>query len=341
MQDGRHGGPRRPTNGTNGAHSRSSHVRPVPFDEVAGDPIDLVAVQADDELINALAAGMAVSSPGRGGYDADDQVAALLAAWKAEVDEEPLPELVDVDTAVARVQAATRPSTTRRLRLVAPVAAAAVLVLSVAGVGTAASTARPGDGFAWDIAQVVDSERAESLLAAGRVEERIAEAKAALTRGEPEVAAQVLAAAEDDLVAVRAEEGAAALAEVQSFLEAKAAETPPGQPTQPGAPLARDPDRPVPPGAVTEAPVVVPTSPEATLAPTAPSTSVVVPPASPTPAAPTPSPADPTVPDEETPGGSTSETPPPTAEGISDSQTATEETPSASAGAPSETEPTT
>ena len=212
MQDERSGG-HRPGAAprANGAHT-SSHIRPVPFDELPDEPIDLVAVQADDELINALASGMSVSSPGFGGYDADDQVAALLAAWKADVDAEPVPELVDLDTAVSRVRAASRLSG-RRLRLVVPIAAAAVVALSVA------------------------------------------EAKDALSRGEPAVAAEVLAAAEGDLVAVRAEEGAAELAALQSFLEAKAAETPPGRPTQPGAPLASDPTRPVPPGAVTGGPV--------------------------------------------------------------------------------------
>lgn len=254
MQDGRSGG-RRPGDAprTNGARHAASPVRPVRFDELSDEPIDLVAVQADDELINALASGMSVSLPGRGGYDADDQVTALLAAWKAEVDAEPVPDL-DLDVAASRVRAAGRPQS-RRLRLVVPIAAAAVVAFSVAGVGTAAATARPGDGVAWEIARVVDSERADSVLAAERVEEQIAVAKEALTRGQPEVAAQVLASVEGDLVAVREEEGASELAVLQSFLEAKAAETPPGRPIQPGAPLASDPTRPVPPGAITEGPV--------------------------------------------------------------------------------------
>ncbi|MBC8092602.1 MAG: hypothetical protein H7Y15_11805, partial [Pseudonocardia sp.] len=105
MQDERRGfgetSPRRPrTNGntprrTNGSHAETAHARPVPFHEVADEPIDLVAVQADDELISALAAGMTVSAPGYGGYDADDQVAAMLASWRAQVDAEPLPEMID------------------------------------------------------------------------------------------------------------------------------------------------------------------------------------------------------------------------------------------------------
>lgn len=263
MQDERRGfgetSPRRPrTNGSkshraNGRHVSSSPIRPVRFDDVAEEPIDLVAVQADDELISALAAGMSVSAPGVGGYDADDQVAALLANWRNEVDSEPLPELVDLDTAMATLQAASRPPGRRARHLFPLAAAAAMIVFTIGGVSVGAADARPGDTL-WGVSRVLYSERAESVVAAERVEVRIDEAKEALTRGEPEVAAQALAAAEEDLVGVREEEGLAELAEVQSFLEAKAAETPQGQPIQPGTPLASDPSRPVPPGAATETP---------------------------------------------------------------------------------------
>lgn len=297
MPDDRSGAPRRPRiRGTNGSHlsetptvrTRFDDVSETPtertrfddasetpttrtrfdvpeastvrmrFDDVSDEPVDLMAVQADDELIDALASGMAVSAPGRGGYDVDDHVVALLAAWKAEVDADPVPPLVDVDAAAARVRAAARPAG-RRLRLVAPLAAAAVLLLSVGGIGyNAGVNAGPDDGLAWQIARVVDGDRVESVLAAERVEERIAEAKAALTRGEPEVAARALAAAAQDLQVVRAEENASDLAAVQSFLEAKVAETPPGTPTQPDAPLLSDPTRPVPPGASPSAPAAAP-----------------------------------------------------------------------------------
>jgi hypothetical protein len=284
MPDDRSGAPRRPRiRGTNGSHlsetptvrTRFDDVSETPtvrtrfdvpedptvrmrFDDASDEPVDLMAVQADDELIDALASGMAVSAPGRSGYDVDDHVVALLAAWKAEVDADPVPPLVDVDAAAARVRAAARPAG-RRLRLVAPLAAAAVLILSVGGIGyNAGVNAGPDDGLAWEIARVVDGDRVESVLAAERVEERIAEAKAALTRGEPEVAARALAAAAQDLQVVRAEENASDLAAVQSFLEAKVAETPPGTPTQPDAPLLSDPTRPVPPGASPSVPAAAP-----------------------------------------------------------------------------------
>ena len=248
---GSNGGPFDPgghrPNGSNGVRPHGMDTRPVPFDDIE-DPIDLVAVQADDELINALAAGMSVSSPGVGGYDADDRVAAILAAWKADVDAEPIPELVDVDTAVATVVAAARPPS-RRARHLAPVAAAAAfLVLAIGGVSVGSYDAQPTDVL-WPVSKVLYSERAQSVEAAARVEERIAVAKQALVAGEPVRAAKELAEAAADLNSVRPEEGRTQLAETQDFLVAKAAETPPGQPADPGSPLVTQPSRQVPSGA--------------------------------------------------------------------------------------------
>jgi hypothetical protein len=229
--------------GTNGARITGMNAHPVPIDEIS-EPVDLVAVQADDELINALAAGLSVSSPGASGYDADDRVAAILAAWKADVDGEPVPELVDVDTAVSTVLAARPPSS--RARHLAPVAAAAAfLVLAIGGLSVTSYNAQPDD-MLWGVSKVLYSERAESVEAAARVEERIASAKKALVAGQPVLAAEELARAEADLAAVRPQEGQSELAEAQDFLEAKAAETPPGQSVDPAAPLSTQPSRRVP-----------------------------------------------------------------------------------------------
>jgi hypothetical protein len=146
--------------GTNGARPSGMTARSYPIDEHS-EPVDLVAVQADDELINALAAGMTVSSPGTGGYDADDRVAAILAAWKADVDADPVPELVDLDTAVATVVAA-RPRSPRA-RYLAPVAAAAAfLVLAIGGISVTSYNAQPDDAL-WGVSKVLYSERAESV----------------------------------------------------------------------------------------------------------------------------------------------------------------------------------
>jgi hypothetical protein len=229
--------------GTNGSRPPDMQAHPVAFDELA-EPVDLVAVQADDELINALAAGMSVSAPGASGYDADDRVAAILAAWKADVDADPIPDLVDVDTAVSTVVAA-RPPSGRTRHLVPVAAAAAFLVLAIGGLSVTSYNAQPDDAL-WGISKVLYSERAESVEAAARVEERIASAKDALASGQPVRAAQELAQAEKDLEVVRPQEGQDELAEAQDFLQAKAAETPEGTKVNPASPLATQPSRRVP-----------------------------------------------------------------------------------------------
>ncbi|MHA6617505.1 anti-sigma-D factor RsdA [Pseudonocardia sp. DLS-67] len=240
---GGHNGHGRDQNGTNGSRPPDMEAQPVAFDDVA-EPVDLVAVQADDELINALAAGMSVSAPGLGGYDADDRVAAILAAWKADVDAEPIPDLVDADTAVSTVLAA-RPSSGRARHLVPVAAAAAFLVLVIGGVSVSSYNAQPDDAL-WGISKVLYSERAESVEAAARVEDRIDNAKDALASGQPVLAAQELAQANKDLDVVRPQEGQSELAEAQDFLRAKAAETPEGQKVNPASPLATQPSREVP-----------------------------------------------------------------------------------------------
>ncbi|GAA2569143.1 anti-sigma-D factor RsdA [Pseudonocardia hydrocarbonoxydans] len=329
MQDERRGfggtSPRRPhTNGTNGFRPDGMRARPVPFDELADGPIDLVAVQADDELISALAAGMSVSTPGVHGYDADDQVVALLASWRSEVDSEPLPELVDLDTAMATVQAASRPAGRRARHLFPLAAAAAMIVFTIGGVSYGAADARPGDSL-WEVSRVLYSERAESVEAAVRVESRIDQAKDALTRGEPAVAAQVLAAAEEDLAAIRIEEGLVELSDTASFLEAKAAETPQGQRIQPGTPLAADPQRRVPPRAAAEGAPPAPATTTPGSSATSPTTSAdpgVSPlDAGPTSATVTPSPTP--SPGGSVPPGDTQAPPPATTEGGADPTTTT------------------
>jgi hypothetical protein len=134
-------------------------------------------------------------------------------------------------------------------RHLVPVAAAAAgLVILLGGVSLGSYSAQPEDTL-WPVAKVLFAEKTESVEAAGRVEERIARAKRAIAAGQPALAEQELNAAAADLAAVLPEEGLTELAEVQAFLAAKAEETPPGVPTDPGAPLAGDQTREVPLGA--------------------------------------------------------------------------------------------
>lgn len=65
---------------------------------------DLSAVQADDALLTML--GSAV--PNSAGHLVDDQLNALLLAWRDEAEAKPMPVLVDLDTALATVATAAR-----------------------------------------------------------------------------------------------------------------------------------------------------------------------------------------------------------------------------------------
>lgn len=214
------------------------------------EPIDLAAVQADDELISALSTGMAV--PAGRTYHADDQVVALLSAWRAEVVADPIPDLLDVDTAVAAVRAgssAKRRTPSAKARHLAPAAAAAALLVLVGGgVSIGSATAQP-DSALWPVSEMLFSERAASVQAAVRVSTKIESAKQALNEGEPDVAVAELAQARQDLGAVRPQEGQVQLDNVQTFLVAKAAETPTGTSVDPASPLRTDRTRPIPAGA--------------------------------------------------------------------------------------------
>lgn len=233
-------------NGNHGPRPVVARLRSL----VSDDPhLDLVAVQADDALIDALCEGRTVSARGTYGYGfgPDDHVSAMLAAWKAEVDAEPIPELIDLDTAVAAIRAG-RGSSSRRVRHLAPVAAVvAAAVVAVGSVSVGSAAAEP-DTFFWPVSKVLFSQRAASIEAADRVEVHIARAKVALTQGDPGAASQELQRAQTDLGDVRPQEGRADLAAVQSFLVAKAVETPPGTKADLQAPLQSDPARTVPAG---------------------------------------------------------------------------------------------
>ncbi|MEK6442659.1 anti-sigma-D factor RsdA [Pseudonocardia sp. T1-2H] len=239
----------RRTNGGNGAHPDGMVTRPIPLhgrerraaDDpndggFAEEPIDLVAVQADDELINALSAGLSVSSPGLSGYDDDDRVVAMLAAWKAEVDADPIPELVSTDKAVQAVESGA-PRSARRRHLIPLAGAAALLVFSIGGVSLGAHDAQPGDPL-FGVTRVLYSNVAESRQAAFEVRDRIAAVNDKLAHGDTAGAQRDIADLAPLLAKVQPDEGRTYLAAQQEFLAAKVSETPSGTPTDPKAPLS-------------------------------------------------------------------------------------------------------
>jgi hypothetical protein len=211
----------------------------------ADGALDLVAVQADDELIGALGSRSAVVG-GRppGGTDlpcgTDDRLVALFAAWRAEIDAEPIPELVSLDDAVAAVLAgvqehdrAQRRRRAGRLRQLAPLAAAAaIIVATVTGVGLGSQDAMPGDTL-WAVQKVVNPTRAESVEAKVAVEGHLEKVRTALEKGDTVTAAQELEAIRTRIPAVRDQEGQPQLLQEQVFLAAKLADTPPGTVVRP------------------------------------------------------------------------------------------------------------
>lgn len=306
MPDDRNGVPPGPpapfgrARGTNGAHANGvcAHGgRPGPADlptrplavDVADGPVDLVAVQADDALVNALGSGAVVTYGDRAaGPDPDlhrprdERLVAMLAAWRAEIEAEPIPELLDLDTAVAAVvagmtadAAGTRRRRAGRLRHLAPLAAAAaIIVATISGVGLGSQNAVPGDVL-WPIQKVVNPERAESVETKIEVEGRFEAVRAALRSGDTATAARELEAIRTEIPAVRGEEGQPQLVQEQEFLAAKLAETPPGTPADLTTPPTSNPSaRPTAAAIVPPLPASTPTDPsQAVVAPDDPSVS--------------------------------------------------------------------
>ncbi|MDT7747306.1 MAG: hypothetical protein QOD96_968, partial [Pseudonocardiales bacterium] len=153
------------------------------------DPVDMMSIRADDELLDALSSGRSVGPAYTHGFDAglddgyadDQQVLAMLAGWRADVESEPYPELVSIDAASAAIVAGQRGARPRR-RLMPVAAAAAVAVVALSGVAVAAGNAQPGDPL-WGVSSVIDANRAKSVEAAYRVDLALTTAQQALSQG--------------------------------------------------------------------------------------------------------------------------------------------------------------
>jgi hypothetical protein len=183
----------------------------TPHDPV---PDDLSAVQADDRLLDALGS----ATPGATGSLVDDELNALLLAWRNEVETEPFGELVDTETAIATIQAA-RPQPVSRHRFLIPLAsAAAVLAIAFTGVSLVARDAQPGDAL-WGLTRVLYSEHAKSIEAAAIVRHDLDSARLALREGKVTEAREKLDKVEASLESVSTADGKAQLEEKHKELE--------------------------------------------------------------------------------------------------------------------------
>ncbi|GAB19716.1 hypothetical protein GOEFS_094_00150 [Gordonia effusa NBRC 100432] len=165
-------------------------------------PLDMHAVRADDEFLEALARDMPVSTSD----DAEYQLAGLLAGWRHDLLSEPAPEFPSIDE-VERAIIASQPrparkAAVRHLRLAS--GAAAVVVVAAAGLTVLSQGAAPGDPL-WGVKKVVFAEQASQTQAATNAQQNLERAEEALSRGETQQAQSLVNQAAQDLKPVRDE----------------------------------------------------------------------------------------------------------------------------------------
>ncbi|GLZ30441.1 hypothetical protein Lesp02_26300 [Lentzea sp. NBRC 105346] len=203
-------------------------------DPVTGD--DLSAVQADDRLLDALGA----AKPHAQSTLVEDELNALLLAWRHEVDTEPHGELVDTETALATI-AAARPKEPHRHRFLIPLAsAAAVLAIAFTGVSLVARDAQPGDAL-WGLTRVLYSEHAKSVEAAVAVRTDLESARLALREGRVDEAREKLDKVEEFLPSVSTDDGQEKLSTEHKELKEELNTNAPASPTSPTPPSTKHP----------------------------------------------------------------------------------------------------
>ena len=177
-------------------------------DDLVDGPVDLAAVRADDALLDAIAGGALLGGHedvfGRPGQD-DDHLAAILAAWKADIEADPMPELVSLDEAADAVEAGHEARERRvgraKRRMPFAVAAAAIAV-ALAGFTVAVHSAQPGDTM-FGLTKVLFSQQADNAQKAKAARTTIEQANTAIRQGEPATAQSLLQSAAGQIQAVQ------------------------------------------------------------------------------------------------------------------------------------------
>ncbi|MBE9375060.1 hypothetical protein IQ251_11470 [Saccharopolyspora sp. HNM0983] len=213
----RHSGDERDSGGE-GDPADEDDLDDVDLDDVE-DPVDLAALQADDELLDALGGPNPVlpEAPGTG-----PSVDELLVAWRQDVDAAPIEDLVDIDTAAATIAQARRPRRKhlKRWHLVPVASAAAVLMITGTGFGLAARDAQPGD-MLWGVAQVLYSDHTRAVQAATVAREELDNAEGALVDGDRSSAEAALRSAQQEIQDVDQDHGLRELRAAHSSLTAR------------------------------------------------------------------------------------------------------------------------
>ena len=180
-------------------------------DDLVDGPVDLAAVRADDALLDAIAGGALLGGHedvfGRSGQD-DDHLAAILAAWKADIEADPMPELVSLDEAAEAVEAGHEARERRvgraKRRMPFAVAAAAIAV-ALAGFTVAVHSAQPGDTM-FGLTKVLFSQQADNAQKAQTARVTIDQANTAIRRGDAATAQSLLQSAAGQIQAVQPED---------------------------------------------------------------------------------------------------------------------------------------
>lgn len=162
-------------------------------------PVSFGAVRADDEFIDALVSqrGLPARSP------ADQELAALLMNWRAEVTADPMPAGPSLEEVEAATSAQRRTATRRRsvtvARYLAGAAAACAIVFG--GLSVVAHDASPGDRL-WGVKEAMFGADASATLAAVDVENDLDHAVDLLSTGDTSAAQDHLNRAESQLADV-------------------------------------------------------------------------------------------------------------------------------------------
>jgi hypothetical protein len=180
-------------------------------DDLVDGPVDLAAVRADDALLDAIAGGAVTGGLGRDedvfgrpGQD-DDHLAAILAAWKADIEADPMPELVSLEEAAEAVEAGheARDRRAGRARRRMPFAvAAAAIAIARSGLTGAVHTAQPGDAM-FGLTKVLFSQQADNATKAQEARNTIVAANNAIKSGDRATAQSLLQSAAGQIQAAQ------------------------------------------------------------------------------------------------------------------------------------------
>ncbi|MGN9910339.1 anti-sigma-D factor RsdA [Phytohabitans sp. LJ34] len=203
----------------------------------AEQPVSVAQIAADDRLLDALGRGEPVDDD-----LATDPAAAMLAAWRADLDADEV--FLDEPVSAPPLPAG---DPRRKRRLVQAILGAAAAAVFAVGLAITAHQAQPGSVL-WPVSKVVYPQRAEVKAA----EKAIADAREALAEGRPADARSLLATAAEHIARIDDRDTAARLrAEVDALLSTlNAATAPPPAATTPAPGTSTPPPSPrtSPPG---------------------------------------------------------------------------------------------